>query len=288
MKKKKDIVGGVTFRVMMNTNMKGFNTLIQQILGESRKVLLEMPVATRGYEYWVQGILQRLGNEGEKGWDQAGLRGKQGSNQRDYFNAQVFVFRTFAETISRKIDFAIDQLVQKGVISSLQTLKDNVDEILKVANLATCIRSQEIKEAFIEGLKRVPLTNNSLFIRSDWFIEMFIRAITDKLFSQIFKQNTENVPVYDFYGRSIDDKPQGILDFFNPAIDEIAFQKDIEDALRTGLDGNPPILVEVALEFGFNYKSHERDLSNTVRLLSQCRAEIVTDFKTKSKTLSTL
>ena len=286
MRKKRDIVAGEIFKVMMNTNMENFNSLIQQILGESKKVLLEMPVATRGYEYWVQGILQRLGNEGEKGWNQAGLRIKLGSNQRDYFNAEVYAFRTFAETIEQKIDFAITQLVQQGVLNSLQDLKDNVDAILKVANLTTCMRSQEIKETFIEGLQSVPLTNNSLFIRSDWFIEMFIRAITEKLFSQIFKPNTENVSVRDYYGRPPDEKPQGVLDFFNPAIDEKEFQKDIRDALKTGLDGNPPVLVEVALEFGFNYKSNDHDLSNTVRLLSQCRAEIVTDFRTKSKTLS--
>jgi hypothetical protein len=272
----------------MNINMKDFNSLIQQILGESRKVLLEMPVATRGYEYWVQGILQRLGNDGEKGWEQAGLRRKEGSNQRDYFNAEVFVFRTFSETIAQKIDFAITLLDQKGVIDSLQTLKGNVDEILRVANLATCMRSQEIKESFVDGLNSVPSTNNTLFIRSDWFIEMFIRAITEKLFSYIFKPNTDAIPVHDFYGRPPDVKPQGVLDFFNPAIDEVVFQKDIEAALIIGLDGKPPVLAEVALEFGFKYKKHVHDLQNTSRLLSQCRAEIVTDFETKHRKLRTI
>lgn len=265
-------------------NMDSFTYLVQNILNEATDLLVEMPVATRSKDIWIQSILNRLGSEGEKGWYQADLKRKEGSNQRNYFNAEVFIFKTFAKTITEKLEYAIDILSQQGVVTDLQTLKTNIEKILSAANLSNCTRSEEIKKALIDGLNEVPETNNSLIINADWFIEMFIVAVSEKLFNYIFTPNVKRLPVKDFYKRPEDVKSQGVLDFYNPSLDEATFIEQIQTALLTGINGNPPILPVVANEFGFKYKKHVHDLINTSRILAQCREEIVSDFETNHPT----
>jgi len=266
-----------------------FTDLVEHVLS-TQDILLEMPVATSSLQAWTAGIISRIGVVGRKGWStpespNAGTRSRRSANQGDTYNSKRYCFDAIANEIVSKLDRGVDKLINQNKITDYQSFKDNSSLIIDTAGFNSAVRD-ELQDCLDAGISEMSSVNNTFAISTNWFINLGIELVANKLFKFVFKSNVDEpqVSVNDYYGRSATEKPQGVLDFVNLTNSDIEFAKIIYDALDIGDPDNPedykPVLREVYSIIDIPYKRSDFNLINTSRLLAQCREGIVTDFPT--------